>query len=723
MAVGLLSCAAGCSDDDTDDARRRPSVAITLGEVTERTIEVNVAAQNAESVAWLCVEDDGAPEPTAAEIFRSGEVSAVSETAESRLIEAEPETSYVIYATALAGEMYSPVKHVKATTPPSVKTEILSFVESSKTSLSYKIDLPEGITYRHTYIEGWYYDALLAENSDAEAVVRQLLVDYGFYTSGPQTVTWRAGDYNSVRDEKVRLVGGHHYYAILSPFASEYEPTGTPEVLRIDLEEAGESPETISVRTDMGPYAVDFYMEIDPQKVNFYFYDMVTKTSYDEVLAEEGGNTEWFREFLFQRGYTADNSRQDRWNTDPGTSYMLLLLGVDFNGDTFFQTTQCDVPSLPPTVDIVLKPYNRELQGHYAYDTFELNLVLRNLPTPVDGSTVVWWLAPKEQVDAMLEMMGMTLDQLRFEELVAIGLPYGALPEDQAAMLTDKGFVRALLKADPWETPLAPDTEYCYIAAIPTGEEETPMQIVHTLAATEPKWGGPDETIDPGYAAYLGEWTATGVSTEDFYTRMNYSLRFEELTRNRSFKVYGWGESGIQTQFPFEVRYNPDTQKYAIEGEQVLGTVPAEGYGELEVRFSGLIFDQDLMKPLSDYSGTFYTGFVDGDYMQCMPEMPFVNGWQHPFVGLNYSFYTTDGKYVGSPERYDLYEFRVSRSVSSGSVPAPRSSILLSSFGTFPRRAECWHPATEKAPAVVRQPRSGAESHTPKTVRHDALNR
>lgn len=685
-------------------------------------IEVDIAAQDAESMACLCVEDDGATEPSAAEIFRLGEVYDASDTTVSCVIEAEPETSYVIYAAALGGEKYSSVEHVKATTASAEKTEILSFIESTKTSISYKIDVPDGVTYRHTYIEGWYYDALLADGGDAEAVVRQLLVDYGLYASGPQEVVWQAGAYNSGRDEKVRLVGGHHYYAILSLFASEYEPTGSFEILRFDLDAAGDSSETISVQTDIGPYAADFRMDIDPQKVNFFFYDMVTKSSYDEVLAEEGGNTGWFEEYLFQKGYTADNSRQDQWDVKPGASYMLLLLGVDFNGDTFFQTVSCDVPSVPPTVDISLKPYNRELQGHYDYDTFELYLEPRNFPAPVDGSGVIWWLAPKEQVDAYLSMMGATVDQLRFEELIAIGLPYGLLPEEQAAMLDEKGFIRALLKADPWETELTPDTEYYYFAAIPTDSGEAPRHIFYTQAKTEPQWGGPEETINPAYAAYLGEWTAAGTSSADFYSPMSYSLRFEELTRNRSFKVYGWGESGIQEQFPFEIRYDPGTNRYSLEGEQVLGTVNVEGYGELEVRFSGLIFELGMLKPLSDYSGTLYTGFVDGDYMQFMPELLSVDGSQIFFDGLNYSFYSLDGEYIGSPEPYDLYEFRVNRAVSP-ETPTPRSPILLSSFGTFPRRTTHWQQPMTETPAVTRQTLPGTAAHTPRAIRHTVINR
>lgn len=70
--------------------------------------------------------------------------------------------------------------------------------EPTKTSLSYTINVNDGETYQHAYLEGWYFNHQLAKamedegsEFDLKVFIWNMLADYGSEGTGPQTVTWK----------------------------------------------------------------------------------------------------------------------------------------------------------------------------------------------------------------------------------------------------------------------------------------------------------------------------------------------------------------------------------------------------------------------------------------------------------------------------------------------------------------------------------------------------
>ena len=672
LAFGATACEVE-QPDNSDGLDYVPTIAIEENEVTENSISITLSADNADTAAWYCTEageEGGEEELTGEDIFYKGKSLQLKEGKASLTItDLKPQQLYRIFAASFSGEAYSEPAVAEIETAP--REKMLSFVSSTKKGFTYRVDVPENETYQHGYVEGWYFDYQLAlakedqgSEFDMKAFVWNMLVDRGMEASGPQSFEWNAGDYNEKLDKKAFIVGGHHYYALFSFFGAENDWRGTPEVLRIDLDPAGESAESIDISADLiSQEKVIIRMECNSDNVNFFFYDLYTKESYDKMMSEQG--KEGLANHLFEYGYPVGNTYTDSWGVDPGESYMLAVLGVDYNGDIFYIDKQFDTPLYEKSIYVEMKPYERELQGHHAYDTFELVVAPQHFGE-LNSESIVWTLQTKSHVDTYLESMGLTLDQLPFEYFYQLFTPM-PLPEDQLEMIDKYGYISTLLKTDATYSDLQPDTEYCYIIAIPTGEDENPYKLAYATAKTEAEYGGGEP--EEGYAAYLGEWTLTGQTTEDYSTYKEYHLRIEALTPNRSFKLYGWGNSEITQKRPFEVRYNPETQEITIEGEQFLGTETTAA-GNLDIILTGLLPARGELVLLDGYSGPMFTGKVDGSRLRLFPAVVNVGGYDYSFQTLTYLGYN-NGKFFGFPgDEYNLVNFFIDRASSSSAKRA-----------------------------------------------------
>ncbi len=705
MAMFCMLAGVACSDDPTDAPYSEPvppEVTLTRGEVSETTAEVIVSAENADRVACMHLLADAAEEiPTAEEIFLRDEFAAEFSGSEIKyLIEGlEAETDYVVYAAASSDAGYSEVKMLQVTTMPHALA--LSFVEATKTSFTYKVDVPDRTVFQHGYIEGWYFDALLAEAQrnlgsefDMNVFLWNMLVDFGYEATGPQVITWRAGDENLKRDGISTIVGGKKYYALYSLYEAENNWLGTPEAVAFETAPAGASDATIAlVDEEVTPTSVKVRMEADPQTVHFFYYDLYTKESFDERKAEIG--QEGIMDYLYEYGYVVPNTYTDVWTVNPESSYMLAIMGVDRNGDLFYVEKQYDSLPLEPEFSVAMRPFERELQGYHAYDTFEVLVTASNFKT-IDAQNTIWLMQPKVQVDAMLQMFGMTLETLaQMPEYLAYLGAY-PLPEDCASQFESNGYFLTYL------TDYDADTEYCFLCATPC---DGVYKLAYAIATTEP--APQTGVVDEEYRAFLGEWTLKGQSTEDFYSPKSYNLRFEELTPNRSYKVYGWSDSQVAQEFPFEVRYHSDTKKITIEGHQLLGTTTLDGK-DVQVFFDGFLMDAGYLQLAEGFTGPVYTGSVNENSLSLFPELVMLGNRYYEFNTMSYTGYDAAGDvyYTFPGDAHQIVNFIVKRPTRTAaknplSVGHIRAARVVESVR--------WQPATEARPLAPAAPVAGSK--------------
>ena len=110
--LSLFSCED--KEPETPDTPVEPTVSISLGEAKTTSVDFTLTPANAESVAWQIVET-GETVPTAEEILASGH-SAGTESATYTADGLTPETSYVLAAAAVNGDLYSSVATLEVTT-------------------------------------------------------------------------------------------------------------------------------------------------------------------------------------------------------------------------------------------------------------------------------------------------------------------------------------------------------------------------------------------------------------------------------------------------------------------------------------------------------------------------------------------------------------------------------------------------------------------------------
>lgn len=691
LMIGLTSC----EEKVIKPTPPEPEVSVEAVTTGDSFLEFNLSASNSDEMAFFLLENtEGHDVPDAEDIFNNGIVYEVSdEPVLCRVEELTYETPYIIYAAASKEGKYSKVETLEMVTI--VPETYLSFVSSTKKSFTYKISVPEGKTFQHTYIQGWLYDYLLSraqqddgDEFDMDVFRWNLLIDYGIEATGPQEITWTAGDYDAKRDDKALIVGGHKFYALFSFYDGsnpEEAWKGTPEAVSFELEEAGESSSTVNIIDELvSSEKIRVRMELDPSQVSFMFYNLYSKDSYDSYLAENG--EKGLKDYMFEYGYSASNTYTDSWTVEGGKSYVLVILGVDPSGDTFLATKQYDVPELQPQINITMQPYNRELQGYYSYNTFQITVEPENFKGEIDPYNVTWNIMDKETLDIYLGMFMMTsledLDKPEFESfrLMAIGsLCSQYLPTEQQNTLKENGYFKMTY------SDCNPSTEYYYLCAIITGDDNNrTYEFSYAKATTEAQYGG--GSPEAGYQAYLGEWTLTGKTTKDYSTNDSYTLCFETLTPNRSFKVYGWGHSDVAQNYPFEVRYNPDTQKISIEGEQILGTTETSA-GEMEVVFTGLFSYRGYLNLVSGYSGELYSGgIIDGAVprLSLFPNFIKLPSGSFEFQTMAYSGYMDGEFYTFEGDDYEIVNFTVEKSASSSSVSTKKAGNFT--VKTAPRK-------------------------------------
>lgn len=670
VAMGFLL--ASCSESSTDSnepptppAPEKASISLILGEVTGTTAVLDYTTTNASEAAALCLPASQT-EPEIVHIMEMGQALKISEEQESLLFEGlKGNTEYKIYAVAKNsdGEFCS-VKSLEFTTlvdrPDMPDATHISLVETSKTSFTYAIEVEDGSPYYlHTYLEGWLFEYLLMQNYmtngeefEMDVFLKQCLADYGLFTMGSSEHNWSAGDPNETRNPFfAAIVGGKEYYALYAPINAEANVfLGDAEVISFSTEPTGESTSKILLTTEsLSAQGVSIRMEMT-RGVRFFFYDLYPTEQVETRKAEQG--IEGMKDYLYEYGWAVANTYTDGWTINPATSYTLCVMGVDNDGDTFYQELVVESPELIPSVSVTLRPYERELQGFHAYDTFELTVYPWNFyDEMIDPSKVRHLFARQSEVEAALGSLTLAeLAENPTEENIALLNPLlENLSAEIEAMFNEYGYISSLL------TELEADTEYCYLTIVPWRDT---YRVGYTVQATEPLYGG--DTPTDAYKAYLGEWVITGQSSEDYFTRETLTIRFEELVSNRNYKVYGWSNSVLGEEFPFEARFHPETGKISIESIQQLGRMIVGEY-EYVVVFTGMTTAGGELTPHGGYSGVVYEGRCDGTHLSMFPSMFQYNGYDYSFMSMAYSLYYGGYFFAMDGDEFPLVNFTIDR--------------------------------------------------------------
>ena len=672
----------GCKEPDpVVEPEVTPEVTISEGVVTENSMEFTLSAQNADEVAYLCIEAADATETVDAEyLFTAGEVFvATAEAVLHEISDLESGTEYVVYAAARLKKdeeyLFSEVKELKVTT--SVVARMIEFVDASKTGFSYKVNVEDGQCFYHTYFEGWFFEysyeyTKLVDGAefDPKAFMWNMLSQYGeFVQSSDDTkvIEWYAGKENAGRNDFAYLVPGMKYYALAAVISADgMNWLSDPEIISFEMEEPGESAETIECKIDgLTPNSVNIRMECDQSKVSFYMYLFVEKDEHEAYVSENGAEAlkDFVSEYALDYGQAKVNTYTDTWTVEPGVSYMLCVYGVDHQGDEFYTELEVNVPLPEPELNIWMEPYERDLEGLNSYNTIATTCSMANF-IDLDYAESVYYMSEglmeKSAFDAMLESEGITGS---YEEIQARGEElYNAATECLGlTTISDEGFLNQLVTEGKYSfitTLLEPDTEYVYMMVVKYDDE-----FICRIATAKTDAAPVDLEESDAYKAYLGNWTVTGKETTDWSTYASYDLRIERLTSNRSFKVYGWSSQQAGQDFPFEATFNPDNGRITIATPQVLGEVEINDK-KYEVHFVGKAHDMysDDLIVLGDYKGNAYTGRIqENTYLILTPEDFTYAGMAQEFRSMSYVLYDKEtGKYCAS-EPYDLVYFQITR--------------------------------------------------------------
>lgn len=672
IAFPLLIAGGGCGDDKTADDQppvSDPTIKLEAGTPTQTSITLLISATEAEQMAYLIRENsDEIVAATAEEIFRDGIIlNASADPVTITKKDLNPGVEYFVQAAAKSKNLYSAPETLTVSTVEIPR--LIYFESSSKTNFSYRIAhiAADQIVY-HTYLEKWAYDKFYAqykldfgEDFNLDYMLTDILADYGFEATGPQTVTWNAGDENPPREGIASIVGGKEYYAIACPFDVDEMKWGKPETVTFKTEDPGKSAAIIDIFIDeLTPEGLVSRIEPD-NTIAYYFYLLYPKRDVDIYIKEFG--QEKFENQTYEKGYIAENSYTDRWEFSvPTAEYLLAVVGVDKNGDTMYAEKIIDAPDYQADILISMQPYENELQGYFDYQSIEV-AVAPSYFGDTSFDEMMWALTPKTVIDAALEMAGGST----LEECVADGyIPTYPLTEEWAAALNDKG------SFTEYFNDLEPETEYYFIVATPDPKNGEQIMVRYATAATK---AVPDTTNpDPEYLAYLGSWKLDGKSTEDWSSPISYDITIEQLTPNRSFKVKGWSKSNIGHDFPFVMNYDPATKKHFIKAPQTLGTYIQDRM-KLEVVFAGL-FVHGLTDGLSIYTAptyTAYTGRINGDQMSFFSEFFQFEGTTHEFRSIGYAGYSSDDNFhTFTGDEFNPVYFKVTKSSENAVATQPR---------------------------------------------------
>lgn len=694
--VGLSVFATGCTESGTDDPQpvTPPTVAVELGRVTETEIEIKLSAKDADKMAYYVVEaTDAASIPDAATIFELGESSQAFETPESfEILDLKSGTAYTVYAAASKGDTYSEVASVDATTEVPAVHDLITDVQVSGLSVSYNIDLPEGCVCYHSYIEKWYYDFALmvamqtaGPEFDKTSFIYSLLSEIGIPGEVSGQVVWTAGEDHPSR-RTVSLTPGKDYYVMAAAIENE-SWTGEPSLIPFTMPASnGVSTEDIDISIDnLTTESVTLRMACDETKIAFFFYDLYAKSQFDTFKAEKGERGMMDHLFEYNGGNVSGNTYTDKWTVSAGESYVLALYGVDYNGCEIYKELQVDVPVPTPVLSLDIIPYDRELQGYHDYDTFLMSFEPLYFTNGLNVDRLFCSTMPMEKAmfDEYMGMLfgaSMSLDEAEklFSQQEYFYTFYSYMSVFSVNPIYDDAEIASLTKNGYFErvfSGLNADTEYVFIAIAFDGENP----VVRITSAKTAAYPESTEASD-GYKAFLGNWTVLGQTTADWSTYENYNLRIEELTPNRSFKVYGWSKSAISQELPFVMRYHPETGKISVDGPQVLGKKTVDGK-EMDVVFTGKMYASgydDLVLVLG-YNGPVYTGYLNGDNLSMFGEIIKIGGRDKEFMSMNYILQYEDDNYFVEGDEYDLVYFRINRAAASAAAAKGVSSLRLSS--------------------------------------------
>ncbi len=695
--VGLSAFATGCTESKTDDPQpvTPPTVAVELGRVTETEIEIKLSAKDADKMAYYIVEaTDAATVPDAATVFELGESSQAFETPETfEILDLKSGTAYTVYAAASKGDTYSEVASVDATTEVPAVHDLITDVQVSGLSVSYNIDLPEGCVCYHSYVEKWYYDYAFmvamqtaGPEFDKNNFIYSLLSEIGIPGEVSGQVVWTAGEDHPSR-RTVSLTPGKDYYVMAAAIENE-SWTGEPSLIPFTMPASnGVSTEDIDISIDdLTTESVTLRMACDETKIAFFFYDLYEKSQFDAFKAEKGERGMMDYLFEYNEGNVSGNTYTDKWFVDSGKSYVLALYGVDYNGCEIYKEFQVDVPSPTPVIALDIMPYERELQGYHDYDTFLMSFEPLYFTNGLNVDRMFCSTMPMDKTtfDTYMEMFfgasGVSLDEIEklFSQQEYFYMFYQYMSMFYVSPIYDDAEIDSLTKNGYFErifTGLNADTEYVFIAIAFDGE--TP--VVRLASARTAAYPESTEASD-GYKAFLGNWTVLGQTTADWSTYENYNLRIEELTPNRSFKVYGWSRTSISQEFPFVMRYHPETGKVSVDGPQVLGNKTVDGK-EMDVVFTGKMYASgyDDLVIILGYNGPLYTGTLNGDHLSMFSEIIKVGGRDKEFMSMNYMLQYEDDNYYVEGDEHDLVYFRINRAAASSAAAKGVSPLRSSS--------------------------------------------
>lgn len=660
LLLTVVSCDKNKESKDNPDENPVPEVSLDLVSADSENITFSVSTKDAEKYAWYYTadEEEGKKLLSADYIFSLG--TAAEASAEPQVVTVsglQPETLYWIYASAKSGDVMSATDSIQVRT--SAEAKVLSAGEVTKASLSYHIEAKDGMTYRHAYLEGWFFNHLLAgemetegDEFDMNVFIWNLLADYGSEGTGSMDYTWKNGDENTLRNQEVMLYGGQKYVALFSYIEGETGWTGKPEFVEMTLPEAGNTTGAVELTDeDITTDKVRVRMVLDDSNVSYIAYDLYKKDQYDAKFS--GENETRIKNFLYEYALKAGNTYTDAWKTESGTEYVLAIMGVDNNGDSFLQTKTYTTPVPEPVLDVKMRAYDSELEGYHSYNTVRVDVTMKNF-TDLNTEGIFATLMPKYQLDATLIEFGIeSIDALMSSDMAdmiqyVITTP---LQGNETADIKSKGgFTRIM-------NDLECDTEYIFAIAFQYNGKW--YYKTATVTLDDEPYGD----ADAEYKAFLGDWTVTGKSTKDYSTAMTYNIKIEQLIANHSFKISGWSTSTAGTQFPFVARYDSSTKKMVIDGYRYLGKVAIDGT-EYEVRMMACLSYAGKLY-MSDYDDVIYRGTVmdagnGQERLSMSPEFFTRDGKSYEVQTMAYGF-VKDGEIAGGPDEYDMVEFRITR--------------------------------------------------------------
>ena len=691
--------AAGCQKDEVKGgggSTDAPELAVELLSQTLEKITFSVESDPGASVAWVFAptsEFESAWEGNvkAENIFAAANSVLTPEEwpATVDITEGiEPDVEYTLAVAASLDDNYS---EVITRTILIEETNILSFVDATKTSFTYKVSAPDNQQWYHTYFEKPYFEeevrpsiASSYPDYDEQQILQQALLDFGYTASGEQEITWTAGDDNSQRGEYqlANIVGGQSYIAVAATYSDGQ--FGKAETVEFSTPEPGESTATVSVEIkEQSEYEMITVITPD-ENVRFYFYALFSKELYDEAVALYG--EEYFEAYLKNYGYISYNEYTDRWGfTEPGVEYVLLILGVDKNGDTFLHKEAITPPPVVPEVAVSVVPYDSETDGSWhGYESLYVQVHFNNFSEPVNPGSVLFGVCSQSEIDSFggTDWLMSNIGQLENYYIMSLSMTYPAMAED----LYEKGNgFSGVVNSYNFVNPLSPDSGYYVVLAVRDMNTGSIAYSAYALGRTNK---APAEGDNPDYQAYLGNWTLKGQSTETWTANsMTYNLRVEELVKNYSFKVYGWSGTSAGEEHPFIMNWNPDTKGVYVMAPQDLG--PLSDDPDFSLVFGGLILygvSDNLTFCYKDMSEIF-SGSTYDDRLSLYGNMIEVQGNPYEYRSMNYMAVKndlSDMKRITGAE-YDAIYFSITKdeasSAQSRMVPAGMVSRSASECG------------------------------------------